>query len=83
MRGTALGLAHTIGSKSVELVDVAIEPDANALVLTDDAATFTAELRTPDASAGSPVVFRISFEDAKRLLKDPELARRRYAGLSS
>ena len=36
---------------------------------------------SPDGSAGSPVVFRVSFEDAKRLLKDPELAQHRYEGL--
>jgi Domain of unknown function (DUF4430) len=83
MRGTALGLAHLIGSKSVERTDVPISPAANALVVTDDAKTFTAELRTPDASAGSPVIFRISFEDAKKLLKDPELARQLYEGLRS
>ena len=50
--------------------------------MTDDAATLTAELRSPDASAGSPVLFQVNFEDAKRLLKDPELARHRYEGLS-
>ena len=83
MRGTALGLAHLIGSKSVELTDVPAPPEANELLMTDDAATFTAELRSPDASAGSPVLFRISFEDAKRLLKDPALAKHRYEGLGS
>ena len=83
MRGTALGLAHVIGAASVEHVDVPIAPDANALIVTDDAATLTAELRTPDGSAGSPVVFQVNFEDAKRLLKDPELAQHRYEGLES
>jgi Domain of unknown function (DUF4430) len=83
MRGTALGLAHLIGSKSVELMDVPIPPEANALVVTDAAPTFTAGLRSSDGTAGSPVVFRVSFEDAKRLLKDPELASRRYEGLDS
>jgi hypothetical protein len=82
MRGTALGLAHLIGAASVEHVDVPVAPDANALVVTDAAATFSAEQRSPDASAGSPVLFQVSFEDAKRLLKDPELARHRYEGLS-
>ena len=83
MRGTALGLAHLIGSKSVELAEMPAPPEANELLVTDDATTFTAELRAPDASAGSPVLFRISFEDAKRLLKDPELAKHRYEGLGS
>ena len=83
MRGTALGLAHLIGSSSVELMDVPTSPEANELIVTDDAETFTAELRSPDASAGSPVLFRISFEDAKRLLKDPKLARHHYEGLES
>ncbi len=82
MRGTALGLAHLIGAASVEHVGVPIAPDANALVVTDDAATLTAELRAPDGTAGSPVLFQVNFEDAKRLLKDPELARHRYEGLS-
>jgi hypothetical protein len=81
MRGTALGLAHLIGAASVERVDVPIAPDANALVVTDDAATLTGKLRAPDGTAGSPVLFRVNLEDAKRLLKDPELARRRYQGL--
>jgi hypothetical protein len=82
MRGTALGLAHLIGAASVEHVGVPLAPDANALVVTDDAATLTAELRAPDGAAGSPVLFQVNFEDAKRLLKDPELARHRYEGLS-
>lgn len=81
MRGTALGLAHLIGSSSVELADVPTPPKANELLLTDDAQTFSAELRSSDATAGSAVLFRISFEDAKRLLKDPELAKHRYEGL--
>jgi hypothetical protein len=81
MRGTALGLAHLIGAAVVEHVDVPIAADANALVVTDDAATLTAELREPDGPAGSPVLFQINLEDAKRLLKDPELARHRYEGL--
>jgi hypothetical protein len=83
MRGTALGLAHAIGSKSCERVDVPVSPEANELVVVDRPTTFTAELRTPGAAAGSPVVFRISFEDAKRLLKEPELAKHRYEGLAS
>ncbi len=83
MRGTALGLAHLIGSTSVELTDVPAPPEANELLITDEATSFTAELRSADASAGSPVVFRISFEDAKRLLKDPKLAKHRYEGLRS
>ena len=37
--------------------------------------------RAPDGTAGSPVLFQVNFEDAKRLLKDPELARHRYEGL--
>ena len=83
MRGTALGLAHLIGSSSVELTDVPTPPGANELLVTDEATTFSAELRSRDGSAGSPVLFRISFEDAKRLLKDPKLAKHRYEGLHS
>ena len=71
MRGTALGLAHLIGSKSVELMDVPIPPEANALVLTDAAMTLTAGLRSPDGTAGSPVEFRVSFDDAKRAAGSP------------
>jgi hypothetical protein len=81
MQGTALGVAHTIGAKSVELVSVQAAPVANVLVITERQPAFQAELRSPGGPAGSPVVFRISFEDAKRLLKDPELAQRRYEGL--
>ena len=81
MRGTALGLAHVIGAHSVEELSVPAGPRANTLAVVDDAPTFSAELRSPDGSAGSPVAFTISFEDAKRLLKDPELAQHRYQGL--
>jgi hypothetical protein len=82
MRGAALGLANAIGARSVGLAPRPPRADANLLLIVNDPATFSAELRSPDGSAGSPVVFRISFEDAKRLLADPELARRRYEGLS-
>jgi hypothetical protein len=82
MRGTALGLAHLIGAGSVEELSVAAAPQANTLVIVEDLPIFFAELRSPDGSAGSSVVFTISFEDAKRLLKDPELARHRYEGLA-
>ena len=83
MRGTALGLAHLIGARSVELLSVPVGPRANTLVIVEDLPTYSffAELRTPDGDAGSPVVFTLTFEDAKRLLKDPELAQHRYEGL--
>jgi hypothetical protein len=81
MRGAALGLAHAIGAKSVEPLDVAPPSGANVLEIVGAPIAFSAELRTPDAPAGSPAVFRISFEDAKRLLADPERAWRRYDGL--
>jgi hypothetical protein len=82
MRGTALGLAHLIGAGSVEPLSVPAGSQANTLVIVEDLPIFFAELRSPDGTAGSPVVFTISFEDAKRLLKDPELARHRYEGLA-
>ena len=81
MRGAALGLAHTIGARSVEHVSVPAGAEANVLVLVEGEEPFRAELRSPDGEAGSPVLFRVSFEDAKRLLKDPELVRHRYEGL--
>lgn len=81
MRGTALGVAHTIGAKSVEPVSVPAARAANVLVITASQPAFAAELRTPGGPAGSPVIFRVSFEDAKLLLKDPELAQHRYEGL--
>jgi len=81
MRGTALGLANLIGAHSVEELSVPAAPQAHTLVVVGHAA-FSATLRSPDGSAGSPVVFTISFEDAKRLLKDPELAQHRYEGLA-
>jgi hypothetical protein len=82
MRGTALGLANLIGARSVEALSVSVGPQANVLVIMEDAPTFSAELRSPGGTAGSPVVFGVSFEDAKRLLKDPELAQHRYEGLA-
>jgi Domain of unknown function (DUF4430) len=81
MRGTALGLANAIGASSVEHVSVPAASEANVLIVLDGETSFRAELRSPDGTAGSPVVFRVSFEDGKRLLKDPELARHRYEGL--
>lgn len=83
MRGTALGLAHVIGATSVEHVSVPASPEANVLLVLEGDEEFRSELRSADGPAGSPVVFRVSFEDGKRLLKDPELARRRYEGLGS
>jgi len=82
MLGTALGLAHLIGARSVEDLSVPAAPRANTLVVVDDEPTFNATLRSQDGAAGSPVTFTISFEDAKRLLKDPELAQHRYDGLA-
>jgi hypothetical protein len=82
MRGTALGLAHLVGAHSVELLSVPVGPQANALMVVEGQPVFSAELRSQDGNAGSPVVFKVSFEDAKRLLKDPELANHRYEGLS-
>jgi hypothetical protein len=81
MRGAALGLANTVGARSVERASIPARVDANLLLIASDPVTFSAEQRTRDGAAGSPVVFRISFEDAKRLLADPELARRRYEDL--
>ncbi len=81
MRGTALGVAHVIGARSVELMNVPAAPDVNLLVITEAQPVLEAELRSRDGLAGSPVVFRVSFEDAKLLLKDPELAQHRYEGL--
>lgn len=81
MRGAAWGLAHMIGSRSVELLDEPVPESANVLEIVGGDVPFTARLRTSDGSAGSPVAFRISFEDAKRLLADPERSWRRYEGL--
>jgi hypothetical protein len=77
----ALGLANAIGAASVERIGVPVAADANLLLVVAGPRTFTATLRSPGGSAGSPVVFTISFDDAKRLLAHPELARQRYEGL--
>jgi Domain of unknown function (DUF4430) len=77
----ALGLANAIGAVSVERFGVAVPEDANLLRIVDEPQTFTAALRSAEGSAGSPVVFAISYPDARRLLTDLELARRRYEGL--
>jgi hypothetical protein len=81
MRAVALGLANTIRAKSVEPLDVPVPPAANVLRIVDAPVTFSAELRKADGSAGSPVEFRISYDDARRLLDHPKLALRRYEGL--
>lgn len=81
MRGAALGLANAVGARSVEPASVPAPADANLLLVVEDPVKFSAGRRLRDGAAGSPVVFRISFEDAKRLLADPESARRRYEDL--
>jgi hypothetical protein len=81
MRGAALGLANTIGARSVEMLDVKAPAAANVLEIVEDPVVFSAALRTPGGPAGSPVVFRVSFDDAKRLLANPRRAWRRYRGL--
>jgi uncharacterized protein DUF4430 len=77
----ALGLANAIGSRSVELDNVPAPPGANVLRLVQADVPFTARLRSPDGSAGSPVVFTISEKDGRRLLAHLDLARYRYTGL--
>jgi Domain of unknown function (DUF4430) len=77
----ALGLANAIGATSVERFGVAVSDDANLLRIVDEHQPFTAALRAAGGSAGSPVVFAISYHDARRLLTDLELARQRYEGL--
>lgn len=81
MRGAAWGLGNAIGATSVEPLGIAVPPGANVLEIVGREVTFAAEQRAPNGSAGSPVIFRISFEDAKRLLADPERSWRRYEGL--
>ena len=81
MRGTALGVAHVVGARSVELMNIPAASEVNLLVITQAQPALQAELRSPGGPAGSPVVFQVSFEDAKLLLKDPELAQHRYEGL--
>jgi hypothetical protein len=81
MRAAALGLANTVGAKSVEFLSVAAPAAANVLEVHDGDVPFTAAQRVVEAGAGSPVIFRVSFEDAKRLLRDPHLAMHRYQGL--
>jgi hypothetical protein len=80
-RGAALGLANAVRADSVEPMGVPAPADANVLVVVEARVPFTAKLRDGSGSAGSPVLFRISFEDAKRLLRHPDEARRRYQGL--
>lgn len=80
-RGAALGLASAVQAGSVEPVGVPVSPAANLIVVLSYPVEFSASLREDGGGAGSPVVFRISLDDAKRLLRDPELARYRYEGL--
>jgi hypothetical protein len=81
MRAAALGLANTVGAKSVELLSVAAPAGSNVLEVLDGDVPFTAAQQVAGAGAGSPVIFRVSFEDAKRLLCDPHLPKHRYQGL--
>lgn len=81
MRGLALALAALIGARSVERIGVPVAKEANLLLVVSEPVPFSAGLRREGAPAGSPVLFRISREDAERLVKDPDLARYRYEGL--
>lgn len=81
LRGAALGLGYLIGARSVEPLDVSAPADANVLEIVEAPVVFAAELLTPDAPAGSPVRFRVSFDDAKRLLAHPDWAWHHYEGL--
>jgi hypothetical protein len=80
-RGAALGLANAVRADSVEPLGVPAPADANVLVVVEAGVPFTARLRNRSGSAGSPVLFRISLDDAKRLLSDPDEPRHRYQGL--
>ena len=80
-QAVALGLANLIGAPSVEQSSVAVPGDSNLLRIVDEPVSFSAALRSGESEAGSPVVFTIWAADARRLLADPKLARRRYAGL--
>ena len=62
MRGTALGLAHLTGARSVEELSVPASQQANRARITEATPSFSAQLRSPDGSAGSPALFRVSFE---------------------
>jgi hypothetical protein len=81
MRAVALGLANAVGAKSVEPIGVAIPATANALLIVETPVVFSATQRQRGGGAGSPVTFRISFEDAKQLLAHPDRAAHRYRGL--
>jgi hypothetical protein len=81
MRGVALGLARLVQAESTAPARVPTSPEANVLLVVSARARFSAELRTPGTTAGSPVAFRISAQDGRRLLEDPGRARHRYEGL--
>ncbi len=81
MRALAYALGSLVAAKSVAHASVPVPPAANEILVVPGRRIFTADLRTPGAGAGSPVVFRVSVDAGRELVKDPSRARYRYEGL--
>jgi hypothetical protein len=81
MRALAFALANLVRARSVAQVRAPVLKDANVLLVVSGRSLLVASLRFPGAGAGSPVVFRVSPDVGRTLVKDPTLAAYRYEGL--
>jgi hypothetical protein len=76
----ARALAKLLGAGSVASASSPVPADTNVLRLERGSVRFEARLRN-GGGAGSPVEFVLGAEAARRLARDPSLARFRYRGL--
>jgi hypothetical protein len=81
MRAVAFALANLVGAKSVAQAQTPVRKNRNLLLVVPGTSILTAGQRFPGQSAGSPVVFRISADVGRELVKDPSYAKYRYEGV--
>jgi hypothetical protein len=80
MRALAYALANLIRARSVRLLRAPVMKDANILLVVSGRSLLQASMRFPGTGAGAPVVFRVSPDVGRTLVKDPTLASYRYEG---
>lgn len=83
--GSVASLARSLGrlvrASSVAGVGARVPDAANLLLVVPGGSDFRATMRSPGARAGAPVRFTVSARAARRLIRNPAVARFRYEGL--